>query len=73
MNNAYINNYVEILENENKEFKRQINELQIQKDRCEYLNLNSLAIIICGITAFSLFIFLIYVLMIKKIIKFKEE
>ena len=60
MNNAYINNYVEILENENKEFKRQINELQIQKDRCEYLNLNSLAIIICGITAVSLFIFLIY-------------
>lgn len=73
MNNAYIDNYVEILENENKEFKRQINELQIQKDRCEYLNLNSLAIIICGITAVSLFIFLIYVLMIKKIIKFKEE
>lgn len=66
MNNAYINNYVEILENENKEFKKQINELQIQKDRCEHLNLSSLAIIICGITVISLFIFLIYVLMTKR-------
>lgn len=67
MNNAYINNYVEILENENKEFKRQINELQIQKDRCENLNnnLSSLAIS-SSISAISLFILLIYVLIIKK-------
>lgn len=66
-NNNDLNNYVEILENENKEFKRQINELQVQKNKCEHLNsnLNSLAIT-SSISAISLFILLIYVLMIKR-------
>lgn len=67
MNNAYINNYVEILENENKEFKKQINELQVQKSKCEHINsnLNSLAIL-SSMSAISLFILLIYVVMRKK-------
>lgn len=66
-NNNDLNNYVEILEKENKEFKRQINELQIQKNKCEHLNsnLNSLATT-SSISAISLFILLIYVLMIKR-------
>lgn len=62
-----LNNYIEILEKENKEFKKQINELQVQKDRCEHLNsnLNSLTVT-SSTSAISLFILLIYVLMIKK-------
>lgn len=60
-------NYISILENENKEFKRQINELQIQKNKCEHLNnnLSSLAVT-SSISAISLFILLICVLMIKR-------
>lgn len=62
-----MDNYISILENENKEFKRQINELQIQKNKCEHLNsnLNSLTVT-SSTSAISLFILLIYVLMIKK-------
>lgn len=69
-----MDNYISILENENKEFKKQINKLQIQKNKCEHLNSNLNSLTITSSTlAISLFILLIYVLMIKKIIKFKEE
>lgn len=62
-----MNNYVEILEKENKEFKRQVNEIQVQKNKCESLNnnLNSL-VVTSSISAISLFILLIYVLMRKR-------
>ena len=67
MNNSNLNNYIETLENENKEFKRQVNEIQVQKNKCEHLNsnLNSLAVT-SSISAISLFILLIYVLMRKR-------
>lgn len=62
-----MDNYVSILENENKEFKRQVNELQIQKNKCEHLNNNLNSLAVTGSTsAISLFMLLIYVLMIKK-------
>lgn len=62
-----MNNYIEILENENKEFKNQINELQVQKNKCKNLNnnLGSLAVT-SSISAISLFILLMYVLMRKR-------
>lgn len=62
-----MDNYVSILENENKEFKRQVNELQIQKNKCEHLNSNLNSLIVTSSTlAISLFMLLIYVLMIKR-------
>ncbi len=61
-----MNNYVSILENENKEFKRQVNELQIQKNKCEHLNSNLNSVVITSSTsAISLFILLIYVIIRK--------
>lgn len=68
-NNNDLNNYVEILEKENKEFKRQINELQVQKNKCEHLNsnLNSLAIT-SSVSAISLFVMLVYIVSSKKCI-----
>lgn len=63
MNNDYINNYVEILENENKEFKSQINKIQLQKNKCESLNNNlSLLAISSSMSTISLFMLLIYVI-----------
>lgn len=62
-----MNNYIEILENENKEFKRQINELQVQKNKCESLNNNLSSLAVTSSTsAISLFILLMYVLMRKR-------
>lgn len=58
-----MDNYISILENENKEFKNQINKIQIQKNRCENLNNNLNSLTITSSTlAISLFILLIYVL-----------
>ena len=67
MNNTNLNNYIEILEKENKEFKKQINELQLQKNKCEHLNnnLSSLAVT-SSISSISLFILLFYVIFNKK-------
>lgn len=63
MNNAYINDYIETLEDENNGFKNQINKIQLQKNECEHLNnnLSSLALT-SSISAISLFVLLIYVI-----------
>lgn len=62
-----MDNYINILENENKEFKKQINKLQIQKNKCEHLNSNLNSLAVTGSTsAISLFMLLIYVLMTKR-------
>ena len=67
MNNTNLNNYIEILEKENKEFKKQINELQLQKNKCEHLNNNLSSLAVTSITSsISLFILLFYVIFNKK-------
>lgn len=67
MNNTNLNNYIEILEKENKEFKKQINELQLQKNKCEHLNNNLSSLVVkSSISSISLFILLFYVIFNKK-------
>lgn len=63
MNNIYINDYIKTLENENNEFKSQINKIQLQKNECEHLNNNLISLAISSsMSAISLFILLIYVI-----------
>lgn len=67
MNNTSLNNYIEILESENKEFKKQVNELQIQKDKCENLNskLNSLAKT-SSVSSVILFILVVHLVLLRR-------
>lgn len=60
-------NYMDTLEKEGKEFKGQVNELQLQKNNCESLNkdLSSLAAT-SSFSAVILFVLLVYVVFKKK-------
>ena len=38
MNNTNLNNYIEVLEKENKEFKKQINDLRVENSNLGFIN-----------------------------------
>ena len=57
MNNTDLNNYVEILEKENKEFKKQINDLRVENSNLGFINVMTTSTMILLIVIFICVIF----------------
>lgn len=57
MNNTNLNNYIEVLEKENKEFKKQINDLRVENSNLGFINVMTTSTMILLMVIFICVIF----------------